>query len=252
MPEHNRRHGIQTLIDRLMRAAVADLQRLIPYYQTDHVDLVSAATLTARGYCSAGVFPEGEVNAVRVIKLNGATPDYANFRELTELPWASRWDAIAGSLAYPTSGILIDPRVREYLVLPALTSTEVLEISWLGIKRDFADAEETPFDEDEADAVADYVKARIARQIDNDLQMAGSYENSYRSARKALYLRYQGRAYIRPGRGANQAVSVGEYTPVETETFCPEESAPGEGGANAWDNLSMSWDELLTPWDSLT
>jgi hypothetical protein len=56
-------------------------------------------------------------------------------------------------------------------------------------KLTFADNEETPFDTDSAEAVAEFLKSKIARNVDRDLQLSQAHWTDYLILRRRLYVR---------------------------------------------------------------
>ncbi len=56
-------------------------------------------------------------------------------------------------------------------------------------KLTFADDEETPFDTDSAEAVAEFLKSKIARNVDRDLQLSQAHWTDYLILRRRLFVR---------------------------------------------------------------
>lgn len=82
----------------------------------------------------------------------------------------------------------VDPEGYTFYVYPEITGCSLLSMFWNGVKVNFADGEWTPFDEPMAMAVAEYVKAKIAREINHDLDSHNSYMASYANSRSRLYI----------------------------------------------------------------
>lgn len=58
-----------------------------------------------------------------------------------------------------------------------------------GYFRSYVDADETPYDSEVAEAIAEYLKSKIARNVDRDLQLSQAHLTSYALLRRRLYIR---------------------------------------------------------------
>jgi hypothetical protein len=180
---HNRRQGVQTLIDSLIQAGAIDLQQAIPYYQTGHSDIYQASDLSADGYASSGNLPAGKIERARIVKFD---PDQALmlvgvYLGLDQVPWSEYLRMRGGEFEFCAGKIAIDPTRRRFAFVPGLNDASRLVIDWSGVKVDFDDADPVPFDEAFAQAVGEYVLAHLTRDLDKD---PGSYEVLFRSFRR--------------------------------------------------------------------
>lgn len=185
----NRRGVTQDLITSACVAGVRELQRSIPRLREGHTDEITSATsgVAALGEATAGPLPEGwwrgrEARIIREVD-----------EEDTEHPceqrdWLERHKLIEGDLncAY----ICLSPNALEFVMTPQLGGDENvrLVLIWDGIKQSFEDDDEVPFDEHCAQAVAYYVKAEVARQIDKDEGAFRSFRSDWLNERANIYL----------------------------------------------------------------
>jgi len=181
LPAHGRRQGIQTFIDTLIKAGVADVQQSVEFYQTGHQDIIGPDLVTTDGYASIGDLPAGQIQTARMAKYD---PEAELLRRgiylgLKQIGWENNLRMRGGELAAYVGRIAIDRVSRKYCVVPAINANSRLVLEWNGAKRDFGNDDETPFDDDVAEAVADFVLSRVSRQIDRDLNLANSYAGSY-------------------------------------------------------------------------
>jgi len=71
---------------------------------------------------------------------------------------------------------------------PQLTINQSLEILWDSYQHTFTDDDEMPWFQDVVHAVSLWVKAHIAREVNEDLQMYSSYMAEYLQVRSQLFL----------------------------------------------------------------
>lgn len=229
---HNRRQGVQPLIDQWIRAGAVDLQTYIEYFRSTHVDILEESELTPSGYAHRGDLPDGEPLLFRVYETaveDGDTPG-CKYADLNLVPWPRIAQMICGEVEECPRVVALDPRGKSYVVAPALTATERLRVDWAGIKQSFTDDDVVAFDESSALAVSEYVMARLCRTVDRDLNLAMSYDQSYARERRKLYLKYQYRKFV-----------------PDDQLF---HFAPPSGDSS-WDNLLQTWDEITLTWDQL-
>ena len=87
----------------------------------------------------------------------------------------------------------IDPEGYNFWVYPQVTGSRLVSMWWNGPKMNFQAAEYVPFDEPMALAVAEYVKAKISREINHDVESHDSYMKSYMLTRTRLYIDWKER-----------------------------------------------------------
>lgn len=179
---------IQDLIDLLIPAGVEDLQRTISFYQVGHKDTYAAESLTSQGFIHVGTAPLGRVRSARMVKYEATDallrPNI--FLSLRQVGW-NRVPAMRGGELSAFSGMIaIDPVTRAFAVSPPLNSETRLVLEWVGVKSDFEDADDTPFDSRAAEAVGLYVLSKISRTVDRDANQAISYYQSYVQLKRQL------------------------------------------------------------------
>ena len=82
----------------------------------------------------------------------------------------------------------MDPDGYTFYVYPEVTGSHFVSMFWTGVKINFADGEFTPFDEGMVMAVAEFVKGKIAREINHDIEGHNSYMTTYGAMRSRLYI----------------------------------------------------------------
>lgn len=186
---HNRRQGIQALIDTLIKTAAIDLQTTTAHLQNYHEDTLTPEDLTVDNFASYGNLPAGEIRSARLISLDPdtATHDRLRYLYLNQVS-ARNWLDFAGGIAGNGEGsIFLDPIRRQFAFVPALGLDSLLIIEWDGVKEDFEDADITPFDRRCAQAAAKYVLSFLCRSIDNDQASSLAYERGYLQAKRIIY-----------------------------------------------------------------
>ena len=202
------RINIQDYLDRAILATVIDIQSFVPHYRV-HSSTTYSRNGTIRDSepladdqkASVGAL-EGDVRITDAYFVDG-TEDYdwqddisesadSNCEcyraPLTTWPWANRHDLLCG-MATDNHAMSIHPNGINFIVFPQVTSTDKVEIFYQSIKRAVTDADVIPFgDEEVVQAVAEGVKARLAREIDRDLAMHKSYFLDYQKLRQRIYL----------------------------------------------------------------
>jgi hypothetical protein len=89
-----------------------------------------------------------------------------------------------------------DPQGNQFYLYPKLEGDFILSVHWDGRKVDFQDDELVPFDQDAAQAVADYCKAKIALEVDRDPARSKDFMTEYLVKRTNLYLRNKDKARL--------------------------------------------------------
>ncbi len=115
------------------------------------------------------------------------------------LAWDVRHELVSGQYCiHDNHGVMaIDPEGKVFYAYPQILSKETIDeedysycltVRWDGKRLDFGDLDPVPFDESMVKAVAMYVKAELAREVEKDLSMSRSYREDYATARLNLYL----------------------------------------------------------------
>jgi hypothetical protein len=105
--------------------------------------------------------------------------------KLDPAPWSKRQAMICGAARdYLYS---ISPHAKQFVVTPALNENTILKVVWDGYKYAWGDNDEINFPPEAAEAVAAYVMAKVARNIDKNLTLSQSYDQEYARLRLALF-----------------------------------------------------------------
>ena len=202
------RLNVQDYIDRAILTGVIEIQSYIPYYRV-HSNVTFSQNGTIKDsepvaddqQASSGIL-EGDVRITDAYFIDGTEdydwPDDQNqpndsncecYRiPLTVWPWANRHDMLCG-YAKDHHAIAISPNGADFIIFPQVTSTDKVEIYYQSIDRIFSDTDVIPFsDEEVVMAVAEYVKAKLTREVDRDLALHKSYLTSYLKQRQNIYL----------------------------------------------------------------
>lgn len=207
MPLESQRLGLQDVgttpgyISLQINQAVIDLQNYIGAYRKNHEDIYLPSDLVTDGEASRGACPPGAILKEFWI-YNGVTR--ARY-PAHPFPFERRYELINGQVSIDDqhARIATDDHGETFWVFPKIEGDLMLAVLWDGmgesggIKLEFKEDELVPFEEDAAQAVADYVKANLAREVDKNLQDRESYQNSYLTKRKELHLRHKNKAIFK-------------------------------------------------------
>lgn len=200
--DSNRMGSVPALIALWTRVAVIELQNYIGLYRKGHETLFLASDFTLEGFaCRAAMPPQAHIQDAFFVVYDAPcghppTPPAQAVKSscqrypLSAFDWANRMALVHGKVA--TNGgvavISIDPQANTFYVYPGIKDCQAVSVFWEGLKVEFQDDDQTPFDEQMTMVVADYVKARISREVDKDLPLHESYYDSYTKGRTLLYL----------------------------------------------------------------
>ncbi len=205
------------------RDAVIDLQRFIPGYRSGNSTTFKLADVTAVGQASLVQMPVGalpkELYILSLDTAKQATNPLCKRYRLDFYPWRSRQDMVCGRLDFtnwwvggfwpngcppvPTSccGITwlqskayvytMAPHGKNFLVYPGLNDTTAVLLVWDGYKTEFGNTDTIPFPDGAAEAVANYVKWRIALEVDKNIALSREFQGAWRERRLSLYRDWQ-------------------------------------------------------------
>lgn len=190
------RIGIEANIDRLTRAAVADLQTYIPKFQANHIDIFSDSQLVLEEKSSAGSLQTGAKPREWFIVDSSAhdDPKSANRLPLTWIDWRWRHHLSREGMAKFGARYAVGPDGVNFYVTPAIDANHDLIVHWDGVKRKFQDKEELPLPDNATQAVYYFVKGHILTDYDKSSDGLIWFNNStnrpghYQVARRTLYL----------------------------------------------------------------
>jgi len=186
------RHGVSLgtakYFDRQITAALLDLQSFIPQLREGHRSTFKKFDVDEDGEASTGTIPDRAVitDAYYVTKTCHCIQ-----RPFVPYPWEHRHDLFCGKPRIQGWQYFFatDPFADKFIIFPKLSDTSELWLVWNGVKGTFDDADTVKFGDEEAQAVAYYVKAHIAREVDKDLVLAGSYLTSYSGSPSVMGIR---------------------------------------------------------------
>lgn len=206
--------GVQDYIDQMISASVIDLQRYVPalrdnqykYYSTSNLVEANPEDLNAVNAeglnVEEGAFMGAKVRIKQVVVRRIPTDDNNQSTSVyyspSTIPWESRFQLIDGGITDRTTGRpgRISFGAEKFWSAPKLREDEALYIYYEGethyspIYRATEAEKATPvvFDDMVAKASSDYVKAHLAKKVDNDLQQFQAYMQMYSKGRAQVYL----------------------------------------------------------------
>lgn len=190
-----------TLIDKLIRQSVIELQEFIELYRRGHETVYMAEDLAEDGESSVGQLPEqAQVEDAFYVQIGA--PCARN--PLKPWEWGNRFDLVCGSPRIYSGqfAISIEPKGHEFRVFPKVLEGYSVEVFWDGLKLDFADGDQTPFDEGMADAVAEKVLAEMSKRDENRL-LSQSHLETYGRKRLSLYREAKSRVRVRETKASS-------------------------------------------------
>ena len=205
---HNRRQGMQGVIDRWILGAAVEIQQLVPFFQQRNVSLLKPGNLVVSGFASKGDMPDGKVDRFRILgtDTDGNIDSCKHDGPLELCRWQDAQTFVCGTSPAWKRGVTVDPTGRVFYVFPALQDDELLEVSWRGVKRRYANNEPVLFDNSCSQAVSEYVLARISRLVDKDLASAQSFDRTYHQLMRGIHSLYHGRQFVETMEGADIGV----------------------------------------------
>lgn len=166
--------------------------------QSYFIRVVDADTITLHTNAQGAIDNENRVD----ISADGSgttTLKYGLKRyPLNLVRWTDRHELIEAAVAMSGSSgfISFDPNSSTFLTFPQVPvgpddndRTWHVEINWDGVKLEWDDADETPFDDEAVDGVAEYVNAWFLRLVDSDMPGAEAAMKSHRNTKANAYLK---------------------------------------------------------------
>lgn len=188
------RSGVETYRLAQIRQGVIQLQTLIDGYRLNHETVYDPSDFVTEGHASRGVKPPQSANIeVSYCKLvedsNGVKRTHRH--PTKPFDWSERFKLIHGRVAVNDGHALvsIDRQGYTFYIYPEVFDGFLVSMHWDGLKLDFKDDEETPFDEAAAGAVAEFVKGQIEREVNRDIAMHDSHMKTYSMKLPLLFTR---------------------------------------------------------------
>lgn len=111
--------------------------------------------------------------------------------------WEDRYEQLVRSTDCGAR-IAVDPKGIEFMVTPKLVEDYTqLIITYDGLKLEFEDADEVPFDEGAARAVGMWINGALGMEWGESAAQVMNHKAEYATARTRLYLRHKGRSEVR-------------------------------------------------------
>jgi hypothetical protein len=216
-PVDRDRLGLEGYLPLMLREGVIDLQQFVPSYQKRHETIYYSTDFATEGHASVGTLPpKSDVQSVWICDLSnshripvrhypwekrfnlvyrhkGPVELFPNLMVMTAssvqaVELIDRLPVLQRSESHVHGLIAIDPQADTFYLAPHIGPSCVLDVHWHGRKLDFKDDELVPFDEEAAYAIASWVKAKIALQVDRDAGRSASFMGEYMLARTNLYI----------------------------------------------------------------
>lgn len=183
--------GQEGYLTATIKQGCIDVQQFVPRYRAGHESIYwPDDDFVAEGSASRGVLPQNAMIRDVWFWIETSKTRYP----VVDFPYDRRFELVNGLETLPDNQARIakDPLNYTFYIYPAVADGAAISIFWDGIKTDFEDDEQTPFDRQMAGAVADYLKGRIMRDIEKDNAGYATYmhpqSGSYIVKRTNLYL----------------------------------------------------------------
>ena len=206
--------GVQEYIDRMIVASSIDMQRYVPSLRENQFRTYSTSNLVEPDPSDLssvnsedldvhrGDFVTAKTRVKQVVIRRIATEDngqsISRYYYPKVIPWEARFDLIDGGIMERTTQVpgRIAFGENKFWLAPKLIDEEALYVYYEGenhyapIFKATTEQKATPvvYDDMVAKASADYVKAHLAREVDNDLTQYQSYFQMYSKDRAQVFL----------------------------------------------------------------
>lgn len=180
-----------------LRQAVIHLQSICEQFRRNHETVYQMSDFVQEDKALRGVKPPQsivrDVFMVRTTDEGTADQVSQRFKSVT-FDWKNRFDLVHGNEPVDDSRprIAFDPEGYTFYLYPAPPEDDeacwVVSMNWDGLKFDFKDCDQTPFNEMMASVVADYIKAKIALDVERDVQKHDAYMGAFRQAKPLLII----------------------------------------------------------------
>jgi len=188
LPVEAQRLGIEQFREQSIRAGVIDIQSMIPAFRLGHTTTLADTDFIPDGVVSGTApAPDGVVREVWFVPLasDADRPGSSNRVAYRSGQWADRGAMVLG-LSTAMGQWALSPDQQTVLLAPIPDEFHQVEIVWDGIKRAFLDTDTTPFNEEVAEAVAEFVKGRITQHVEGDPQLAATHLQNYAKLRQRI------------------------------------------------------------------
>lgn len=184
------RRGLEDFRAQQIKNAVIDLQRNIETYRRGQVSIFHEVDMVAVGFAQITDVPKfARPTAFYIFSTAPTDSGLIQRNRLDFVSWVNRYSMVTGSLGDRAYRYSISPSADQVMVYPSIKDAGELALlmTWDGFKTDYADSDLITMPYEAAEAVALFVKTRIVREVDKNLQLAQSYERDYLNRRLGLY-----------------------------------------------------------------
>lgn len=178
-----RTHGAESLIAANIKCGVEDLQSAVPDLRRRTV-VIPATSLTVSGEASFFTIPSGSV--VSDLYARGAT-DHSKRLRYTSTDEKNLPMLKDGTFNMDDRYCIYAPTTGEIWVSPnpSEEGSEVC-VTYSRIYSGYADSDDTPLGNSEAEAVGNYVLMKLALILDHNPQEASAYQQLYRGLKRQI------------------------------------------------------------------
>lgn len=182
---HNRRHGIQDLIDQLILVGVWELEETVPFYRRPFTRTFTGSSLREFGYAATATLPAGAKVEDVYAHAEDDTNDRTKFKILTTLTELQEIESGVAPSGVPY--FYFDAETGRFYVAPKPEDNGMtVKVQLSGEKFDYEDTDDVVLDEKAAEAVGNFVNMRLSLQVDNDSQRAATFRSLWISSKRRL------------------------------------------------------------------
>ena len=181
------RIGSEAYIERMIRLAVGEVQRLVPRYRKGHELTYAVGDVALDGEASIITLPDGQLTITEAYRLS--EDDSCDRKPFKTYPFTNRNDLICGRVDTDLFPDLLSQNreATKLWIYPKLETGFEVQIVGEGIRMEFEDEDVVPFDERVAVVVAEFVKSKLAREVERDVRLAADYERTYKMGLNSLF-----------------------------------------------------------------
>ncbi len=188
--------GFEDFRPAIIRQGVIRLQHLIEQYRVGHETVYQPQDFVLEGRASRGVKPPQSVVEDAFLYQTCRDPNTgiskASRFVVERWAWKDRYALTQGLVASNNSKakLCFDPQGYTFYVYPFVADEWLFGLRWNGLKLDFNDLDETPFNEATAGAVAYFAMAESVRGVQQEagLALKADYMRDFGMAAQQLFL----------------------------------------------------------------
>jgi hypothetical protein len=190
--------GAEKITVALIARGVADLIDHIPQLRPDLVrSLAFADQIVAHENDKAGLFDPG-IPPFRITEMwvtDGEAVEDADPADrlgpYRQMKWSRRFDLLYGSISECSLVYCVHPDETNFYVHPLLDEDQVLQVHYECVEPYFPDDAKVAFGESISQAVSDFVKAKLALDVERDKATHDQKMADFFTLRRQIYSRYR-------------------------------------------------------------